>query len=114
MAEMIAICGLDCSECGAFQATRDDDDEKRAETAKLWSELYGAEIKPVDINCTGCVTEGKIKFHHCTVCEIRKCGTEKGVENCAHCEEYACDRLKEFFRMAPECKASLDAIHARL
>ena len=114
MARMIAMCGLDCYKCGAFLATRDDDDEKRTETARLWSELYGVEIKPVDIKCTGCLTVGEVKFHHCAVCEIRKCGIGRGVDNCAHCEDYVCERLTEFFRMAPECKSSLDAIRAAL
>ena len=114
MPAMIAVCGLDCSECGAYLATRDDDDEKRAETARKWSELYGVEMKPVDINCTGCVSEGGVHFQHCSVCEIRRCGLGRGVVNCAHCDDYACERLTEFFRMAPECKVSLDRIRARL
>jgi len=28
---MIAYCGLDCSQCGAYQATQLDDDQKRIE-----------------------------------------------------------------------------------
>ena len=30
MKEMISFCGLDCHECGAFLATKEDDDQKRA------------------------------------------------------------------------------------
>ena len=114
MTELIAVCGLHCNECGAYIATRDNDDAKRAETAQQWSELYGAEIKPADVNCSGCTSEGGVHFHYCTVCEIRRCGLDRGVANCAHCEDYACEKLTEFFKMAPECRTSLDRIRADL
>jgi hypothetical protein len=44
--EIIAVCGLDCHECGAFLATQDNDDQKRAEVAQEWSKLFKVEIKP--------------------------------------------------------------------
>ena len=34
LAEMIAVCELDCSKCGAFLATKENDDKKRAEVAE--------------------------------------------------------------------------------
>ena len=113
MSEMIAICGLACHECGAFKATRDDDDARRAEVAKMWSEMFEAEIKPSDINCEGCTSDG-VLFQHCTVCEVRKCGTAKGVVNCAHCDEYVCAKLEKFFEMVPDCRTRLDRIKASL
>lgn len=113
MSEMIAICGLACHECGAFKATRDDDDARRAEVAKMWSEMFEAEIKPSDINCEGCTSDG-VLFQHCTVCEIRECGVGKGVVNCAHCEEYVCAKLEQFFEKVPECRTQLDGIRGEL
>jgi hypothetical protein len=109
MEKIIAFCGIVCSECPAFIATKNDDDNKRRETAKLWSERYKAEIKPEDINCTGCLSEEKV-IGHCKVCEIRKCGRGKKVKNCAYCNEYVCEKLDNFFKMAPEIKTALDKI----
>ena len=106
---MISCCGLDCSKCGAYIATKTDDDKKREEIAKQWSEMYNADIKPEDINCTGCRSDGQ-KFLHCYVCEIRKCCMEKGVENCAGCDMYICDKLEDFFKMAPEARKKLDEL----
>ncbi len=114
MKAMISICGLPCHECGAFTATQSDDDEKRAEVAAMWSKMYEAEIKPSDINCDGCTSEGGRLFQHCTVCEIRKCGKGRGVVNCAHCEDYACEKLEEFFKMVPDCRTTLDEIRSGL
>lgn len=107
---MIAFCGLNCHECDANMATGLNDDEKREHVAKLWSEQYNADIKPEDINCDGCQSDGDRLFNHTKVCEIRKCGKEKGVVNCAHCEEFPCNKLEEFFKMAPDAKRRLEEI----
>ena len=110
MKKIISICGNICSDCSAFKATLKDDDLKRKETAKSWSKIYESDIKPEDINCEGCLSKGKIVFSYCNVCEIRKCGFEKGVENCAHCDEYTCDKLEGFFKSVPDNRKVLDKI----
>lgn len=111
MGRMTACCGLNCGACPAFLATQADDSEKRAETARIWSEQYHTEIKPEDINCDGCQSKTGRLFSHPRVCQIRKCGIEKQVANCGHCPQYACDQLTVLFGMAPEAKAELDRIH---
>lgn len=110
MERLLSHCGLLCSECGAYLATRSDDDAKRAEVAQEWSRMYHAELSPSDINCDGCVSDGPRLFHHATVCEIRKCALGRGVANCAHCDDYACERLEGLFAMAPEAKARLEEV----
>jgi len=114
MEEMVSFCGLLCSECGAFIATQNDDDEKRAEVAQLWSKGYGVDLKPEDINCSGCLSDTEPLFGHCQVCEIRKCAREKDIENCAHCDEYACEKLEKIFQMVPDAKKRLDQIQSTL
>ncbi len=106
---MIAYCGLDCSQCGAYQATRLDNDQKRAETAKLWSQLYQADIKADQINCTGCKSKG-VKFSHCSVCEIRECCISRGIDHCAACDDYICDKLSQFIKLAPEAGTALEQL----
>jgi hypothetical protein len=112
MEEMVAFCGLDCHQCGAFLATRENDDARREEVAELWSKEFGADIRPQDINCVGCTAEEGAHFNHCRICEIRKCGREKGVVNCAFCGDYPCAELSNFFEMVPEAKTRLDRIRA--
>jgi len=106
---MIAYCGLDCSRCGAYQATQLDDDQKRAETAKLWSQLYQADIKADQINCAGCKSDG-VKFSHCNVCDIRQCCVSRGVDHCAACTDYICDKLTQFIKLAPEAGMALEKL----
>ncbi len=114
MDKIIAYCGLTCSSCPAFLATQENNDKKRKEVAKMWSEMFKSDIKPEDINCDGCLSEGERIFNHCKVCEIRKCGRKREVKNCAHCEDYTCEKLGKFFEMAPEAKASLEEIRKSL
>ena len=110
MKEMISQCGIKCNECSAFTATKSDDDEKRKEVAARWSKQYHADIKPDDINCEGCLSKAGKVFNHCNVCEIRKCGIEKKVPNCAHCEEYICDKLEGFLKATPANRQLLEKI----
>ncbi len=102
MSAMISFCGIACNECEAFLATKDNDDQQRAKVAEEWSKLFATEIKPEDINCEGCLSDSKNVFNHCNVCLVRKCGKEKGVVNCAHCSDYACEILNNLHQMIPD------------
>jgi hypothetical protein len=111
---MIAFCGLDCGECPAYVATRQDDATKRQEVAKKWSSEEHP-LKAEDINCDGCLTvDGRlIKF--CLDCDVRSCGLEKNLENCALCDDYACVKLTKLWEMfeSPNAKATLDGIRKK-
>ena len=108
--EMIAFCGLECHKCPAFLATQADDDEKRVEIAKIWSKEYNADIKPEHINCDGCKSDTGRLIGHCLVCEVRKCGNEKELENCGHCNDFPCKKLDFIFNAAPDAKKKLEEI----
>ena len=114
MEGIIAFCGTSCNECPAFLATKNDNNTEREKIAELWSKQYNADIKSEDINCEGCTSKAGKKFFYCNICEIRKCGQEKDLKNCAYCSEYVCEKLDNFFKVAPESKASLDEIKKKL
>ncbi len=110
---MIAYCGLTCTECPAYIATEADDAARISQIAKEWSEAYKADVRPEHVWCDGCLVDGK-KCVHCGECKIRACGIERGVTNCAHCSDYACEELEKFFGMVPQAKETLDAVKAGL
>lgn len=104
---MIAYCGLVCTGCPAYLATKANDEARAKETAEMWSREYGVEVKVEDVWCDGCLVAGK-KCGHCAQCVIRACAIEKKVENCGHCGDYSCEKLEGFFKMAPDARTVLD------
>lgn len=113
MEEMIAYCGIICSKCPVFKATQADDDEAREEVAKLWSKQFGIDMKPQDAYCDGCLRINGRLIGHCRVCGIRACGMERKVETCAACNDFACEKLQAFHKMAPHARKMLEKMRVR-
>lgn len=107
---MIAYCGMDCTKCEGFLATQGNDDQKREEVAESWSAKYNTDIKPEQINCHGCKSDGIKFFFTESICEIRKCNIEMATSNCAECENYICEKLAEFIKVAPPVGEALEAL----
>lgn len=114
MDEIIAFCGLVCSDCPAYLATIADDDGQRTAVAKRWSQEYGADVSPASVNCLGCHSQDSEVFSHGLECAMRLCGLKRGVLTCAHCDDYPCKHLEEFFVMVPDARGRLDAIRDSL
>lgn len=97
METIIAACGLVCSRCDAYRATRENDLNKLELVAADWRKRYQTdEIKAENVRCNGCMTEGGPKCGHCdSMCGIRKCAREKGLSTCAQCAEFPCGILSE-------------------
>lgn len=111
MSSIIAKCGLVCTDCPAYIATQRDDGAERARVAEMWGKEFGTDFKVEDINCDGCLSSGRV-FSYCNTCEIRKCGDEKSVDNCALCEDFACDTISKFFETVPAAKTLLESIRS--
>lgn len=114
MTEIIAMCGLVCSACPAYLATRTNNQTELERVAALWREEYNApHITVESVICDGCL-EGDRKCSHCAECGIRACGIEHGVLTCAHCPEYSCERLEGFFEYVPDARATLERVRRSL
>jgi hypothetical protein len=107
MEEMVAFCGIVCTECPTYQATQKNDNKARAKIAKDWSKRYKHDFRTEDINCDGCLAVGKRQVGYCMACEIRKCGSDKKVVNCGYCVEYPCDKLSNFQTLVPAARPDL-------
>jgi hypothetical protein len=111
--EMIAYCGLDCQTCPIYLVAREKNKEKqkeeKKEIVKLIKEHYGLDFKLEDItDCDGCRSETDSLFSACKDCSIRSCARERKLESCAHCENYICRTLEEFFAKEPDAKMRLN------
>ncbi len=109
---IIAFCGLTCSECEAYQATQANDDAWKERVAAKWrEEFHSADIDVVAVTCDGCLAFNGRLGAHCYECEIRACGAQRDVANCAACADYqSCEKIAGFFKFAPEAKTLLDSL----
>ena len=116
MDRIVAYCGLVCSDCEAYMATQANDPVTLAQLAEKWRQEFNSpEITADSILCDGCPgTNGGRRIGYCATCEIRACALERGVANCGHCADYACDRLEGFFVKAADARVVLNEIHAGL
>ncbi len=110
MSELIAYCGLSCTNCAAYIATQENDTEKLTNLALEW---YGVENDATYCLCDGCTTEGR-KNKWCNECKVHDCAKNHGVINCAYCDEYGCETISNFFTHAPNAKENLDLIRLKL
>jgi hypothetical protein len=106
MEKIIAYCGLVCTECPAFIATRDNDVAALKQLAATWyQEPDNAEY----CVCDGCIVDGR-KNNFCAHCQVRACAIGRGLVNCAHCSDYGCAKLAGFWESVPDSKTTLDSI----
>lgn len=92
--DIVARCGYRCNLCLAYRENIHSAADQR-KISDGWFKYYGFRIPAEDISCDGCLTEDcqnpKLLDPECPV---RPCVLGKGLENCAHCEEYVCEVLK--------------------
>ncbi len=107
---MIAYCGLNCLNCDAFIASKENSDELRKKTAEKWSIQFNVDIDPKTINCTGCKSDG-IRFFYCdNSCTIRKCCIKKQITSCIDCADFPCEDINFILNNAPETKENLEKL----
>jgi hypothetical protein len=107
--QMIAYCGEVCTVCSAYVATQNDDPAALQRVADGWNARDGSSLTAADCICDGCLGDG-CRIGYCRTCAVRVCAITRGLENCAHCVDYACEKLIVCFEHSPETKEVLDRI----
>lgn len=115
METMIAYCGLTCDSCPIYLATLEQDKSRqqtlRESIADQCTKLYGMNLKPEDVtDCDGCRAKTGRIFSGCLDCGIRKCASLKNIDNCAYCDDYACNILKKHFSVDKSSQIKLEEI----
>lgn len=90
MEEVVAKCGFRCDLCPAYEPNRDVMPGTQ-EISQGWFAHFRFQIPPDEINCVGCLKDGR---HADKNCPVRPCAIQRKVENCGECEDFGCDRLK--------------------
>lgn len=110
--EELGACGLVCSECDAYVATKANDPIAIGKVAQEWSKMFASAVEPEHVWCDGCLSASDRKCGNCAVCGIRSCVVGRKLANCAGCDDYGCKAITEFFGLFPCAKEKLDDIRA--
>jgi len=103
--QIIAVCGLNCSECDISQASNNP--EIAQEIVDWFKKEKDTEVKIEDIRCSGC--KGDRKKHWSLDCWILKCCVDKkGLEFCNQCADFPCEKLDQW---AKESKGYEEALN---
>ncbi len=109
MDEIIACCGLVCSVCPAYVATRSGERDALKRVAAEWRELFGMpDIAADDVACDGCLARDGRLWAHCADCAVRTCAMRRSVTNCGHCPDYACEKLEVVFDYVESAQVPAD------
>jgi hypothetical protein len=116
MNSMIAFCGLNCGECEAYLATKANDQAAKDRIAAKWQKEFNAPGMTADsVTCDGCTVLDGHPGSYCRVCEIRACGIDRKLPNCAHCDDYdTCEKLAGFLSSVPAARTTLGTIRRAL
>ena len=113
MEQIIAACGLDCAQCLAYKATQANDQAAKERVLAQWRVEYNNPNMTIqDVTCDGCMT-GVRHGGYCALCPIRACAEERSLANCAACDDYGCEKLEGFLKMAPQARVTLEGIRAQ-
>ena len=90
-----ARCGYRCDLCPAFKDNVRGPEHQQW-VSDGWYKYYGFRIPPDRICCDGCWAEDSTYPNRIdTDCPVRPCVIEKGLESCAQCNEYICEKLRQ-------------------
>lgn len=86
--KMIGYCGYRCDLCAA----RSDDPAVRQKLVDGWRKIFGhQQYTAENVKCDGCRSNGRLADKQC---RARPCAIERGLDNCADCDDFICDKLK--------------------
>ena len=99
---MIAYCGIDCSKCESYLATRSGKDDDIVRVAKKLSERYRSDVKPEYVICDGCKVGERHSFFCTNSCKMRQCCITREFNSCIECEDFPCKELQFELEHNPE------------
>jgi len=93
MEAILTRCGYRCDLCLAYQPNIESNPANQQKLSDGWYQYFGFRIPHEKIICDGCMADNPQLIDQS--CPVRPCVLERGLEHCAHCELYACEKLGE-------------------
>jgi hypothetical protein len=110
MERMIAYCGLVCTECDSYLATRAGDMAALEKLAERARQEFGIPATAESSMCDGCLSNSDRLCGYCHECGVRACAIGRGLVNCAHCDDYGCETISGFLKEVPVARSNLEEI----
>jgi hypothetical protein len=113
---MIAYCGINCAKCPAYRLPRLGE---KLHIPGFFQWLLTSRVKPKPegyVICDGCTAIDARCLKPCLECPVRCCAMEMGVENCAHCPKFPCERLQGVWKITvfKDAKPRLEKLRAKI
>ena len=102
METILTRCGYRCDLCLAFKPNVENNPSNQQKLSDGWYKYFGFRLPPAKVVCDGCISEHPRLIDQ--GCQVRPCVIEKGLDNCAQCEHYVCEKLTERLVMYEEIK----------
>lgn len=91
----ISFCGYRCELCPAYKDNIANEEE-RQKVSDGWFKYYGFQIPAEEIYCDGCLADDSTNPRRIDPdCEVRACALERDLPNCAHCDDFMCEKLSK-------------------
>lgn len=98
MREVLSRCGYRCDLCPAYEPNLKTLAD-RQRISEGWLKYFGFRIAPEEVGCVGCLNQGKHAYENCPV---RPCVVQRGLQNCAHCDNFGCEKLQPIMEFAKQ------------
>ena len=102
MEPILTRCGYRCDLCLAYRPNIAKNPLSQQKLSDGWFKYFGFRIQPENIQCDGCMADHARLIDQ--GCPVRPCVLEKGLDNCAACDEFICDKLEERIVVYEEVK----------
>jgi hypothetical protein len=93
MDPVLARCGYRCDLCMAYRPNIEANPENSQKLSDGWFKYFGFRIPAEKITCAGCLSSDCETLD--VGCPVRPCVIARGLDNCAACADFACDKLSE-------------------
>ncbi len=100
-------CGYRCDLCLAYKPNVEKNPANQQKLSDGWFKYFGFRLPAEEICCDGCMSDNPKLIDQS--CPVRPCVIEKGLDNCAQCGQYICEKLIERLVVLEQVKQRVGA-----
>lgn len=109
MEPILTRCGYRCDLCLAYRPNVERNPANQQVLSDGWFTYFGFRIPPEKIVCDGCLSTSADASLLDAGCPVRPCVIARGLDNCAACPEYGCEKLQQRRVVYEEIRERMDA-----